>query len=115
MPRLSTRLITLCLILLPAGGALAQAMPGAIALLRSLGLQPWHTPSDGLFIWCRLPQGIDGARLAQAGLQQGLMLAPGNVFSHSLTAGHLMRFNVSQMNDPRLPARLATLMATCPL
>jgi len=93
---------------------LAQAMPRAIRLLCALGLQPWHEPEDGMFLWCRLPDGIDGARLAQAGLQQGLMLAPGNVFSLAQTAGHMMRFNVSQMDDPRLPERLATLIRTCP-
>ena len=92
---------------------LARAMPRAIAMLRTLGLQPWHTPTDGMFVWCRLPRGIDGARLAQTGLQQGLMLAPGNVFSQSQTAGDMMRFNVSQMDDPRLPERLATLIQAC--
>ncbi|CDM25606.1 PLP-dependent aminotransferase family protein [Castellaniella defragrans] len=93
---------------------LALAMPRAIRLLGALGLRPWHEPEDGMFLWCRLPDGIDGARLAQAGLQQGLMLAPGNVFSQAQAAGAMMRFNVSQMDDPRLPDRLATLIRTCP-
>lgn len=64
-----------------------------------------------MFLWCRLPDGIDSTRLAHLGLRQGLVLAPGNVFSVSRTAGAMMRFNVSQMSDPRLPDRLATLMA----
>jgi len=92
---------------------LARAMPRAIRLLESLGLRPWHTPADGMFLWCRLPDGIDGAGLAQAGLQQGMMLAPGNVFSQSQTASDMMRFNVSQMDAPHLPGRLATLIETC--
>ncbi len=89
-------------------------MTRAIRQLSALGLRPWHEPEDGMFLWCRLPEGIDGARLAQAGLQQGLMLAPGNVFSQAQAAGAMMRFNVSQMDDPRLPGRLATLIRTCP-
>lgn len=92
---------------------LAQALPRVSRQLRSLGLQPWHDPEDGMFLWCRLPDGIDSARLAQAGLQQGLVLAPGNVFSHAQTAGDMMRFNVSQMDDPRLLDRLAGLIRTC--
>ncbi|MFC4297207.1 PLP-dependent aminotransferase family protein [Castellaniella hirudinis] len=89
---------------------LARARPRAVRLLNALDVRPWHEPEDGMFLWCRLPAGIDGARLAQAGLQQGLMLAPGNVFSQSQSAGGMMRFNVSQMDDPRLPDRLATLL-----
>lgn len=93
---------------------LARAMPRAIGLLDALGLRPWHEPDTGMFLWCRLPEGIDGARLARAGLQQGLMLAPGNVFSQTRTAGGMMRFNVSQMDDPGLPGRLAALIRDCP-
>ncbi len=90
---------------------LARAMSQTIDLLRSLGLEPWHIPPGGMFLWCRLPQGIDSTRLAHLGLRQGLVLAPGNIFSPSRTASAMMRFNVSQMSDPRLPALLATLMA----
>lgn len=90
---------------------LARAMSQTIDLLRNLGLEPWHIPPGGMFLWCRLPQGIDSTRLAHLGLRQGLVLAPGNIFSPSRTASAMMRFNVSQMSNPRLPALLATLMA----
>ncbi|MGB6241722.1 MAG: PLP-dependent aminotransferase family protein [Castellaniella sp.] len=89
---------------------LSQAMHRAVPLLRSLGLHPWHVPSGGMFLWCRLPDGIDSTRLATLGLQHGLVLAPGNIFSRSQTAGAMLRFNVSQMDDPRLPGLLTTLM-----
>lgn len=90
---------------------LAQDMDRALGLLRGLGLRPWHIPRGGMFLWCRLPEGVDGARLARLALRQGLVLAPGNVFSVSRSAGDMMRFNVSQMGDPRLAGQLATLMA----
>jgi DNA-binding transcriptional MocR family regulator len=89
---------------------LAQAMGRAAPLLQGLGLEPWHVPPGGMFLWCRLPDGLDGTRLASLGLQQGLVLAPGNVFSRSQTAAGMLRFNVSQMNDPRLPGLLTALM-----
>ncbi|WP_322998504.1 PLP-dependent aminotransferase family protein [Castellaniella sp.] len=89
---------------------LAQAMGRAVPLLRALGLEPWRVPPGGMFLWCRLPDALDGTRLASLGLQQGLVLAPGNVFSLSQGADAMLRFNVSQMDDPRLPGLLATLM-----
>ncbi|WP_323018131.1 PLP-dependent aminotransferase family protein [Castellaniella sp.] len=89
---------------------LGQAMNRAVPLLQHLGLQPWHLPPGGMFLWCRLPDDIDSTRLATLGLQHGLVLAPGNVFSLSQTAGAMLRFNVSQMDDPRLPSLLTALM-----
>ncbi len=89
---------------------LTQAMGRAVPLLQGLGLEPWHVPPGGMFIWCRLPEGLDSSLLATLGLRHGLVLAPGNVFSLSQAADNMLRFNVSQMDDPRLPELLKTLM-----
>lgn len=67
--------------------------------LGALGITPWIMPQAGIFLWCRLPQGIDAAELAQACLKQGVVLAPGNVFSQSQSQQGFMRFNVAQMED----------------
>ena len=59
-------------------------------------------PQAGMLLWCRLPDGIDAAELARAALAENVVLAPGNAFSVSQSAGSFMRFNVSQMLDGRI-------------
>jgi len=81
---------------------LAAAMSDVAARLKSIGIEPWHTPQAGMMLWCRLPDGIDAGDLARAALADNIVLAPGNVFSVSQSAGSFMRFNVSQMRDPHL-------------
>ena len=90
---------------------LSRARLEATARLGSLGIAPWIVPRGGFTLWCRLPEELDAAALARAGLQEGLVLAPGNVFSHSQTAGGFMRFNAAQMTDPGVYERLARAMA----
>jgi DNA-binding transcriptional MocR family regulator len=81
---------------------LADALAPAITRLGRLGIEPWFTPRGGMFLWCRLPPGLDSALMARLALPRGLVLAPGNVFSLSQTAAGFMRFNISQMSDPRV-------------
>lgn len=80
---------------------LARARRAVGQALRDLGIEPWIEPRAGMFLWCMLPEGLDAADLARTALAKGLVLAPGNAFSPSLTAGRFMRFNVAQMEDPR--------------
>ena len=81
---------------------LAKAMDEVAARLEAIGISPWLKPHAGMFLWCRLPEGLDAADLARACLAEGVILAPGNVFSLSETAGRFMRFNVAQSADPRI-------------
>ena len=55
-----------------------------------------------MFLWCRLPEGLNAADVARACVAEGIVLAPGNVFSLSDGAGRFMRFNVAQSTDPRI-------------
>jgi len=86
---------------------LSNAMREAIRQLKPIGIVPWVEPRAGMFLWCHLPRGLDAARLAKAALEEGIVLAPGNVFSLSHSAQGLMRFNVSQMDDLRIYRFLA--------
>jgi DNA-binding transcriptional MocR family regulator len=43
---------------------------------------------------------------------QGVVLAPGNVFSVAQAAGSFMRFNVAQSRDPRVFEVLRQAMVT---
>ncbi|WP_455842905.1 aminotransferase class I/II-fold pyridoxal phosphate-dependent enzyme [Lelliottia jeotgali] len=59
-------------------------------------------PQAGMYVWCQLPQGKDAATLARACLKEGVVLAPGNAFSQSMTAGDFLRFNVAQSGDSKI-------------
>ena len=78
--------------------------------LGQIGIEPWLMPRGGFYLWSRLPEGIDSAQLAQATLDEGIVLAPGNVFSVSQNASHFMRFNIAHMQDQRIYAIIGTAM-----
>lgn len=89
---------------------LSQMMADVSARLKLLGIEPWLQPQAGMFLWCRLPDGIDAADVARAALERNVVLAPGNVFSHSQSATGFMRFNVSQMLEPQVYAVLGAAL-----
>ncbi|MHA7881884.1 aminotransferase-like domain-containing protein [Nitratireductor rhodophyticola] len=72
------------------------------ARLRNLGIEPWIEPRAGMFLWCRLPDGLDAATLARHALERDVVLAPGNAFSLSGSASGFLRFNVAQCDDERI-------------
>ncbi|WMT88475.1 PLP-dependent aminotransferase family protein [Pelagibacterium sp. 26DY04] len=90
---------------------LAKAMFETTAKLNDIGIEPWVEPRAGLFLWCRLPGGRDAAEMARAALTRNVVLAPGNAFSLSQSAGGFMRFNVSQMRDERIFEVLRAVVA----
>ena len=81
---------------------LSRAMTATIARLKSVGIQPWLEPEAGMFVWCRLPEGMDAADLARQARLEDIVLAPGNAFSLSQSASGFLRFNVAQCQDDRL-------------
>lgn len=83
-------------------GRLSKAMFDVSARLKTLGIRPWLEPQAGMFLWCRLPDGLDAAVVARAALARNVVLAPGNAFSLSQSATGFMRFNVSQTLDNRV-------------
>ncbi|MGE3872703.1 MAG: PLP-dependent aminotransferase family protein [Parvibaculaceae bacterium] len=85
---------------------LAQAMGETLERLKALGLAPWHEPKGGMFLWMKLPGGLDSAAVARRALAEDIVLAPGNVFSPTQSAGNYMRFNVAQSRSTRLFAVL---------
>uniref|UniRef100_UPI0028A5C68B aminotransferase-like domain-containing protein n=1 Tax=Shinella sp. TaxID=1870904 RepID=UPI0028A5C68B len=82
--------------------------------LARLGITQWLSPRGGFNLWCRLPDGLDSGEVAQAAVTEGVVLAPGNVFSVSQTAGGFMRFNVAHMGDPRIYEVLARTLKHAP-
>jgi len=91
---------------------LAVAMDRTARRLATLGIEPWTVPQAGMFLWCRLPAGADAAEVARACLREGVVLAPGNAFSRSASAGDHLRFNVAQSGDARIFEVLARALST---
>ena len=83
-------------------GKLARAMGETRRRLEALGLTPWVEPRGGMLLWAALPDGLDSAEVARRALAQDVVLAPGDVFSPSRTAGRFLRFNVAQCASPRI-------------
>jgi DNA-binding transcriptional MocR family regulator len=81
---------------------LARAMAETAENLNRLGFTLWTRPEFGMFLWAELPDGLDSSDVAIRALERGLVLAPGNVFSLSQTAGRYLRFNVAQCGDKRV-------------
>ncbi|WP_201799092.1 PLP-dependent aminotransferase family protein [Rhodoferax aquaticus] len=81
---------------------LARAMPEVSKQLQGLGIVPWLEPQAGMFLWCRLPEGLDASAIAQDALAHNVVLAPGNAFSLAQSSRGFLRFNVAQSLDPRV-------------
>ena len=90
---------------------LSAAMGQTIRRLGALGLTPWVAPRGGLFLWARLPEGLDSADIARYGLKKDVVFAPGDVFSVSHAARGFMRFNVALCAHPRIFEVLEEAMA----
>ena len=86
---------------------LAHAMNNTIQQLQQLDIQPWIRPQSGIFVWCQLPQGLDAAEIAKYCLDHQVILAPGNAFSQSQSAGQFLRFNVAQSQHAKIYTTLA--------
>ena len=68
--------------------------------MRSAGMEIFHEPGAGLFIWARLP--IDASqsiRVATQALERGIWLAPGSYFRPGEKASNWFRFNVGTSDN----------------
>lgn len=81
---------------------LVRARRETAGKLEALGFEVWHPPRGGFYLWCRLPGGLNAAEVARSALEEGVVLAPGDVFSVSQTASEFMRFNVAQSTHPQV-------------
>jgi DNA-binding transcriptional MocR family regulator len=79
---------------------LAAALPLASGRLAALGLTPWITATAGFFIWAEIPDGGSSEAVARAASAEGLVLAPGNLFSVGARWDGHMRFNAAQCQSP---------------
>ncbi|ROM59190.1 hypothetical protein BK648_01025 [Pseudomonas poae] len=65
----------------------------------------------GMFIWARLPAGVNGEQLAQEALKHSMVLAPGALFGYDPANRDSMRFNVAHTDEPRAQRLFESLLA----
>jgi DNA-binding transcriptional MocR family regulator len=71
--------------------------------LDTLGLELFHRPRAGLFLWARLPiEAERAAEVATAALSHGIWLAPGSYFRPDDAASAWFRFNAPYSTDDAL-------------
>ncbi len=78
-----------------------------IALLERYGFQIWHPATNGLFLWAKLPAGVDREALSLAAGAAGILLAPGKHFSVTGQFLDYLRFNTAHCTDPLLESFFA--------
>lgn len=85
---------------------LLRVMQTTIKRLKALGIEVEQVSQAGIFLWAKLPQGMNSAELCKICLQDGVVLAPGQAFSQSKSASQYMRFNVAQSCNPKVDQSL---------
>ncbi|MFT4433353.1 PLP-dependent aminotransferase family protein [Caballeronia sp. 15715] len=69
----------------------------------ALGVELFHRPRAGLFVWARLPvEPEQASELATQALEDGIWLAPGSYFRPNDAASSWFRFNVPYSTDDAL-------------
>ena len=91
----------------PEEEELARQWLGLVRNLQEAGLSVVGGEQVGVFVWCRLPEGVDEEVLVRDAAENGIQLAPGRVFHLNPSPPHL-RFSTPMANDARLFAYLGT-------
>jgi len=64
-----------------------------------LGMLADLEPEGGMFLWMKMPEHLDIIEMSNQAAQQGIMLAPGNLFRPHQEPSQWMRFNVASSNE----------------
>lgn len=81
---------------------IAKTRLPAMAELRKVGVRCASAGGAGPYLWCELPQGPCASELAPVARREGLVIAPGEMFSRSGAWRHHVRLNVAFAMHPRL-------------
>ena len=80
--------------------ALAREMPDGIE---------WNTPAGGMFLWLRLPSGIDASSLLPAAVERGMAFVPGAPFYASGSDPRTLRLSFVTASVAQIDAGIAML------
>ena len=77
------------------------------AVLLAHGVELSHRPVGGMFVWGRILSALPAGKIWQAGVDAGVLLAPGESFRADGRASPWWRFNVTQCEDHALSGFLS--------
>ncbi len=66
-------------------------------------------PQGGMLLWVEMPEGVSGMDVFEAGLRQGIRVAPGAMFSNGARYNHFLRISCGQRITPEVSHALVTL------
>jgi DNA-binding transcriptional MocR family regulator len=87
---------------------LGTTRAAATVALRRAGLTIEPSAAGGIFLWCRLPAGVDPERLCVDARAAGILLAKGAMFSISGRSSDYLRINAAYGSEPALTQFLAS-------
>lgn len=82
--------------------ALAQHMPSGVS---------WNRPAGGMFLWARLPQGMDAAALLPRAVDQGVAFVPGAAFYANQADPCTLRLSFVTASEQDIQRGVAALAA----
>ena len=88
---------------------IAEFGAATMEFVEAIGLQVRQEPLAGMFVW--VDSGQDSETLARAAAAQGVLLAPGVLFSAQQRASTMLRLPVSMVDDPASMAVLQRCVA----
>jgi DNA-binding transcriptional MocR family regulator len=92
-------------------GRLATARHASLARLGEAGIRFDHPGESGLFLWGRVPEGVDVGELVQDAHRNKILLARGSAFTLGDPADPHLRFNVAACQEPRVADYLGQRLA----
>lgn len=81
---------------------LARAQEEVADSLQSAGMRIFHRADGGMFLWAAFDGSVDPAKVLLRAADEGIVLAPGRLYSVDGLPSPWYRFNVAHSNDPRL-------------
>ncbi|WP_245587328.1 aminotransferase-like domain-containing protein [Comamonas composti] len=86
-----------------------RARSRCLRQLEALGCRPLQEPQAGMFAW--VDCGMDSEVLARHAAAQGLLLAPGLLFSPAQQSSSMLRISVPMVEQPKAFSKLGQLLA----
>jgi GntR family transcriptional regulator/MocR family aminotransferase len=69
----------------------------------------WSRPEGGLFVWVRLPRGIDGQELVLEAQRRGVRYSNGDLFHSNADGSHTLRLTYSAASPAEIESGVKTL------
>lgn len=82
-------------------GARCQALDGALHQQMPRGVE-WQTPQGGLYLWLRLPEGMDAHRLLREAGKEGVIFLPGRILYPDLGPSNVCRLSYTVLGEEEI-------------